>query len=257
MKLTILGSGTSTGVPLPGCTCAVCRSTNPRNKRLRTSALLSTEHGKNILIDASTDLRQQALTHGIARVDAVLFTHAHADHILGIDDLRAFNFVQKAAIPCYGTGRTLNDIKKVFHYIFNPDPSYKGGGLARLELHEVAEKALLSLAGAELQLFPLLHGHLRVSGFRVGKLAYATDVKEIPAESREFLAGLKYLILDGLRFEPHSTHLTIPEAIEVSREIGAELTYLIHMTHTIDHDEVNAKLPPNVRLAYDGLQLDC
>jgi len=255
-KLTILGSGTSSGVPMPGCDCLVCRSEHPGNHRLRTSALIEID-GLNILIDASTDLRQQALKFGIKRIDAVLFTHSHADHILGLDDLRSFNFVQRESIPCYGTEKTLLDLKRCFHYVFDPDPLYKGGALPQLVLHTINEHGPLAIRGRDLSLstFPLRHGEGKVSGFRVNNLAYATDCSDIPEKSRESLQGLEYLILDGLRFREHSTHFTIPKAIDVAREIGAKKTYLIHTSHEVDYVAVSKELPEGIELAYDGLTL--
>lgn len=256
MRLTLLGSGTSTGVPVPGCRCSVCLSPDPRNNRLRTSAAISSPSGSTILIDASSDFRQQALRAGLARIDAVLFTHSHADHILGIDDLRAFNFIQKQAIPCFGTADTLNDIRHIFSYVFNPDPRYLGGGIPKLDLFEIDGHTPFKVVDHQVVPIPLLHGRLPVTGYRFGELAYLTDVKEIPSASMEQLKGVKYLLLDGLRQEAHKTHLTIPEAVEAAKSIGAEQTWLIHMTHTVEHDATNATLPKAVQLGYDGLEID-
>lgn len=256
MKLTVLGCGTSTGVPVIGCRCAVCTSGTPRNSRLRCSVFISAGSHSNVLIDASPDLRQQALRAEITRVDAVLFTHAHSDHILGTDDLRAFNFAAHSRIPCYGTAATLQRVAEMFSYIFNPDPSYEGGLLAQLDQKPISEKENFDAAGLAFQAFPLGHGKATVLGFRCGEFAYATDCNLIPAESRQLLRGVRYLILDGLRYEPHRTHFTIPQAIEAAQMIGAEKTYLTHTTHTIDYDEVSTKLPPGIFLAYDGLELE-
>jgi phosphoribosyl 1,2-cyclic phosphate phosphodiesterase len=255
MKFTLLGSGTSTGVPMPGCVCEVCTSTDPRNQRCRTSAYLHTDAG-GILIDASTDLRHQALRWDVRRVDSVLFTHAHADHILGIDDLRVFNFVQKSSIPCYGSGKTLEGIRKMFGYLFDRDPLYEGGALARLELIEIEHSTPFVVQGLEIQPFELLHGRLPVTGYRFGPVAYATDCSAIPAESMEMLRGVKYLFLDGLRYEPHPTHLSIPEAIEIANALEAEQTWLIHTTHNVDYERVSADLPPGIALGYDGLEIN-
>ncbi len=256
MKLTLLGSGTSTGVPVSGCQCLVCRSSNPRNKRLRTSAALQREDGTTLLIDASSDFRQQALRADLRRVDAVLFTHSHADHILGIDDLRAFNFIQKKAIPCYATKETLRDIRHIFSYVFNPDPKYLGGGIPKLDLHEIDGESPFEVEGVLVQPLPVLHGPLPVTGYRFGDLAYLTDVKEIPPATLARVQGVKYLLLDGLRHEAHKTHLTISEAVEVAKMIGAQHTWLIHMTHTVDHEMTEAALPPSIRLGYDGLTIE-
>ncbi len=255
MKLLILGCGTSTGVPVPGCDCQVCNSPNPRNKRCRTSALLKLDDGRNILIDASTDLRHQALAHGVKRVDAVLYTHAHADHILGTDDLRCFNFVLKKAMPCYGTVQTLEGVKRCFPYIFDPDPDYQGGELAKLDLNVITHLKPFQACDLNVMPFELAHGRMSVTGFRFGEIGYATDFHFMPEESRAALKGVKYLVLDGLRYESHRTHITIPQAIDLAKEIGAQQTYLVHMTHTVEYDEVSAKLPAGVALAYDGLEI--
>ena len=255
MKLKILGCGTSTGVPVPGCTCAVCTSDKPRNQRSRTSAVIMDEHKGNILIDASTDLRTQALTHKISRVDAVLFTHAHADHILGTDDLRSFNFVLRRPIPCYGSAQTFKRLTHMFDYIFTPDPDYQGGLLANLILNEIDEVSPFIVNGIEIKPFRLGHGKTPVTGFRIGDTSYATDCKELPAETKATIAGSRYLILDGLRHKAHRTHLTVEEAIELSKELKIERTYLTHMTHDLDYDELKGKLPDNIEPAYDGLEI--
>lgn len=256
MRFQILGCGTSTGVPMPGCRCAVCLSPDPKNKRLRTSAVVRADDGRTLLIDASTDLRQQALLHGVERVDAVLFTHAHADHILGTDDLRSFNFILKRRIPCYGTPPTLAEIRRFFHYIFEPSPDYHGGALAQLDLHPIDSQRPFEAAGFAVHPFPLMHGATEVTGFRFGTLAYATDCNVITPAARETVRGVRYLILDALRYEPHRTHFTIPEAIEVAQSIGAERTILVHMAHSIDYATVSADLPAGIELGYDGLTLD-
>jgi phosphoribosyl 1,2-cyclic phosphate phosphodiesterase len=255
MRFTILGCGTSTGVPVPGCRCGVCRSTDLRNHRLRTSGIIQSEDGRALLIDASADLRQQTLRAGIERIDGVLYTHTHADHILGTDDLRCFNYTLQRRIPCYGTRTTLDEIRRFFNYIFDPRPNYEGGALAQLDLHEIEDTVPFEAAGFGVHPFPLEHGSSPVTGYRVGALAYATDCNKVPAQAREILRGVRYLILDGLRFEAHRTHFTIPEAIKVAQEIGAERTILVHMTHSIDFETVSAQLPPGIELGYDGLTL--
>jgi len=254
MYLQILGCGTSTGVPIPGCRCSVCISDEPKNKRTRASAIVRLDDGSNLLIDASPDLRVQSLTHEVRNVNAVLFTHAHADHILGIDDLRAFNYVQRSAIPCYGYRHTLAEIQRFFSYIFNPNPSYEGGGLAQLSLHEISEYQELNL-GTPISTFNLNHGKTLVTGYRFGSVAYATDCNGVPERSIEALRGVETLIIDGLRYEPHKTHFTIPEAIDVAARIGAKRTILTHMTHQIDYESVAAALPVGVELAYDGMTI--
>jgi len=256
-NLKILGCGTSTGVPLPGCECAVCLSDNEKNKRTRTSSIITTNKGKSVLIDAGPDLRFQVLRFNIKRINAVLFTHSHMDHILGLDDLRPFNFIQKSSIPCYGSTQTLTEIKKCFSYIFNPNPQYKGGWLPKIELNEIESLKSFSVPDIELEIMPftVMHGGMPVTAYRTGELAYVTDCNFIPEESMKKLKGTRYLILDGLRYEAHGSHFTIPQAIEVAKEVGAERTILIHMTHNIEYEEVSAQLPKGVELAYDGLEL--
>lgn len=256
MLITILGCGTSTGVPLPGCRCSVCTSKHPRNSRNRSSALITTDSARNILIDATPDLRLQALHFDIRHIDAVLYTHAHADHILGTDDLRSFNFVSGKPIPCFGTAATLESLKHTFSYIFNQNEAYEGGMLAQLSLHEFVNGEKLKVADTELLTLKLLHGKSEVSGFHFGELAYATDCNKIPSESIKKMTGVKYLIIDGLRHQEHRTHFTIKKAIETAKIIGAEHTYLTHMSHTVDYKETSQELPPGISLAYDGLKLE-
>ncbi len=255
-KLTVLGCGTSTGVPIPGCTCHVCTSKNPRNHRLRTSSAITLPDDQVLLIDASPDLRLQALTHGLRRVDAVLYTHAHADHILGTDDLRVFNFRRTSPIPCISTRATLESLKQTFHYIFDPDPLYQGGALAKLSLEEVSPGVPFEAAGQSILPLLLYHGELPILGWRIGDLAYATDCNCIPAETKEQLKGVRTLLLDGLRYEPHATHFTIPEAVETAQTLGFEQTYLLHMTHTVEYEDVSKSLPEGIQLAYDGLEIE-
>jgi len=251
-KVTILGSGTSTGVPMPGCECAVCLSDDPRNKRLRPSALI-TRGERNILIDAGPDFRQQALRARIPSIDAILFTHAHADHILGIDDLRCYNFKQSSSIPCFGTQPTLDQIRRIFFYVFDRDPNYLGGGISQLRLEPIVHEQQFEVHGMSILPFPLEHGRLTVTGFRVGRFAYATDCHAIPASAREALRGVETLVLDGLRDNPHQTHMTIDQAISNAEQLGVKKLYLIHMSHSVDHATTAARLPDWVELSYDGM----
>jgi phosphoribosyl 1,2-cyclic phosphate phosphodiesterase len=257
MKFTLLGSGTSTGVPLPGCMCKVCTSKHPRNHRDRTSACITLDDDRVVLIDAGPDLRYQALKHHVRRVDSVLFTHAHADHILGIDDLRSFNFVSRKRISCYGSAETMDSITSNFSYIFTPRPGYEGGMVAQLDPHIVSNEETCVIEGLSFDLFPLVHGGMTVTGFRVGEIGYATDFNMMSQRAEEILQGVKYLFIDGLRYEPHKTHVTIPQAVEIAQRLKAERTYIIHTTHTIDYDEVNASLPQGIELGYDGLTIQC
>ncbi|HSS50716.1 MAG TPA: MBL fold metallo-hydrolase [Thermoanaerobaculia bacterium] len=250
-RVTMLGSGTSTGVPVIGCTCDVCRSGNPRNKRWRVG--LKLEIGDRIaLVDTPTDLRAQALRFGLPRVDAVLFTHAHADHVFGLDDVRIFNFRQRAAIPCYGSEATLARIRRMFAYVF--EAGQEGGGKPQLELIPV--EAPFELLGRTVVPVPVWHGQLEVYGYRIGSFAYVTDTNLIPEESFRLLAGVEVLILDALRYRPHPTHFSFEEALAAAARVGARRTIFTHLTHEVDHDSLAVPLPPGVELGYDGLVFD-
>lgn len=251
LRVTVLGCGTSTGVPMIGCRCAVCVSEEPRNHRLRPGLRLETG-GCVILVDTPTDLRQQALRFGIERVDAVIYTHAHADHTFGIDELRSFTFRRRRSIPCYGSAETLTRIRRSFAYIF--EPPEPGGGKPRLVLHEV--RAPFTLCGREIVPVPVRHGRLEVFGYRLGAFAYLTDCNRIPEESWALLDGVETLILDALRYKPHPTHFSIAEAVAVARRIGARRTYLTHLNHDVDYRTPAEPLPDGVELAYDGLAFD-
>lgn len=247
MKITILGSGTSTGVPMVGCNCPVCRSTDPRDKRTRASLLV--EHDGNfILVDTSTDLRAQAVREQIPRIDAVLFTHAHADHIHGIDDLRGFHFQHRKIIPCFGSKETLATIDGKFSYIFE--------GLSAAGYHQLLEayeiEAPFDLFGLRIIPVPLLHGGMPATGFRFGNFAYLTDCNQIPESSMASLSGLDTLVIDALRYTPHPHHFNIAEAIKVSRALAPKQTFLTHLTHEVPQAEEH-NLPEGVFLAYDGL----
>lgn len=256
MRFEILGCGTSTGVPVPGCECAVCSSQDAKNKRSRTAAKLTTPSGEVILFDAGIDLRMQCLQSRTLRVDGVLFTHSHSDHILGIDDLRGFNFKQRRAIQCYGTDATLREIERVFSYLFQENSGYEGGTLTSLELHRIQCLKPFTLCGEQITPFQLWHGKVPVTGFRVGGVVYATDCKTIPPESKEIMKGAKVLFLDALRYREHKTHFTIDQAVEAAGELGAESTYFVHMSHDVEYHEASRHLPPTMHFAYDGLALD-
>jgi len=252
VRVTFLGTGTSHGVPSIGCECATCSSTDPRDNRLRPSVYLQSE-GASVLVDAGPDLRQQALRHRITRVDAILFTHGHADHILGIDDVRRFNALMKGTMPCYGSAATLEDIRNTFGYIFDPDAP-KGGGIPMLELRPVTGP--FAVGDLHVRPVPILHGRKPILGFRVGRFAYLTDCNALADEAWPILDGVDVLVLDALRERPHPTHFSLNEAIEVSGRIGALRTYFTHMCHDLPHEATNARLPAGVELAYDGLVLD-
>ncbi len=251
MRVTMLGSGTSTGVPVIGCTCAVCTGGNPRNRRWRAGLKIEIERGV-VLVDTPTDFREQALRFGVSRVDAVVFTHAHADHVFGLDDLRIFNFRQRAAIPCYGSAETLGMIRRYFAYAF--EDGQEGGGKPVLRLVEVRRP--FAVLGREVVPVPVWHGSLEVFGYRVGDFAYVTDCSRIPEESLKLLAGVRVLILGALRYKPHPTHFTIEEAGAAAARIGAERTILTHLAHDVDHDAPAVPLPPGVELGYDGLEFE-
>jgi phosphoribosyl 1,2-cyclic phosphate phosphodiesterase len=256
VKLTFLGTGTSTGVPMIGCDCQVCRSENPRNKRFRTSAVVE-EDGFTVLIDASPDLRSQSLRAGLKKIDAVLFTHSHSDHLLGIDDLRRFNWIQKQPLPAYAPRDTLERIRTVFSYTV--EDNGRGLPYTRLDLREV--KSRFALGPFEIEPFALPHGRFESYGYvfrRNGKaqLAYFTDCKDVPAEARSAIRRIPILVLDALRFEEHTTHLTIPESIRIAREAEAGRTYFIHLTHDVDHDAHSRDLPENISFAYDELVVE-
>jgi len=250
-RVTMLGSGTSVGVPVIGCRCAVCTSDNPKNKRMRTGLKLEFDDGV-VLVDTPTDLREQALRFGLPRLDAVLFTHHHADHIFGLDDIRIFNFRQGRAIPCYGSEATLAAIRRTFAYVF--EEGQEGGGKPQLDLIPV--RAPFPLLGRTVVPVPVWHGTMEVFGYRLGGFAYVTDCNVIPETSFRLLAGVEILILDALRYRPHSTHCSVAEAVEAAERIGARRTILTHFTHDIDHDAPAVPLPAGVELGYDGLAFD-
>ncbi|MBI5969628.1 MAG: MBL fold metallo-hydrolase [Deltaproteobacteria bacterium] len=275
MKLIILGCGTSTGVPLIGCRCPVCASKDPKNKRTRSSLLIQTGEGgnslaANILIDTSTDLRFQALAFNLNCVDAVLFTHPHADHIHGIDDLRSFNLAQTSAvggnppvegnllvevnppIPCYANQRTVERIKVMAGYIFKDDA--EDGWKPNLTLEAVDGPFMAG--GAEVIPIEINHGASSILGYRIGDAAYLTDCSAIPDASLKLLKGVKILIVGALRHEPHPTHFTVAQAVEASRAVAPQRTILTHLSHSLDYAVDNAKLPKGVELAYDGMTVE-
>jgi phosphoribosyl 1,2-cyclic phosphate phosphodiesterase len=251
MKVTILGCGTSFGVPMIACKCAVCASVDPKNKRTRSSILVSLGE-KNILVDTTTDLRAQAIANALDHVDAVLYTHAHAEHIHGIDELRRFNWVQGASIPIYGSPETLARLRQIFSYIFvNPG---RPGWQPNLTTNDV--DGPFELYGMTVTPIEVMHGDLPIFGYRFGEFAYLTDFSEIPEESEELLAGVKVLVLEALRYEPHPSHVSLSQALEVVKRLKPGRAVLTHMAHQFDYTKVMSELPPGVELAYDGMVLD-
>jgi phosphoribosyl 1,2-cyclic phosphate phosphodiesterase len=255
MRLTFLGTGTSFGVPQIGCTCAVCRSADPRDKRTRSAALIEAG-GAAILIDTPPELRLQLIAGGITRVDAVVYTHEHADHTNGIDDLRIFSVRQTRPLPIYGPPETLARLRRSFGYIFDDARLYEGTSKPNLELHAIEPGRAVEVAGVELLPLAFRHGHLRVYGYRVGALAYITDVKAVDDAERHQLRGLDTLVLNALWWRPHPTHLSIAEAVETAQALGARRTYLTHLTHETGHAELSGQLPAGVVPAYDGLTVE-
>lgn len=249
IEITFLGTGTSNGVPVIGCECEVCRSTDPRDTRGRTSSVVRFD-GKTVLIDTATELRSQALANGLARIDACLFTHAHADHTGGFDDLRRFNELSRAHLPIYTGPETAAMLRERFAYAFvDAFPFY--GGKPDLILHEI--DAPFELFGRQIVPIPVMHGKLRVFGYRFGELAYVTDAKQIPESSLDLLRGLDVLVLNALRERPHPTHLSVAEAVEVIAEVKPRRALLVHLSHELSHADASAMLPSNVEVAYDGL----
>ncbi|MEO8275300.1 MAG: MBL fold metallo-hydrolase [Thermoanaerobaculia bacterium] len=251
MRVTMLGSGTSTGVPVIGCSCAVCRSTDPRNRRMRPGVRIESS-GRTILIDTSPDFREQALRFAIDRVDAVLYTHPHADHVFGLDDLRIYNFRQHAPISCFGSAETMHRMRQIFTYVF--DETQEGGGKPRLEL--VPVRAPFELLGSTVTPIPVEHGEMEVFGYRIGDFACVTDVNFISEESFSLLAGVELLVLSGLRYRPHPTHFSLAESIAAAQRIGARRTLLTHIAHDIDHTRLELELPSGIELGYDGLVVE-
>jgi phosphoribosyl 1,2-cyclic phosphate phosphodiesterase len=258
LRLRFLGTGTSFGVPVVGCGCGTCTSTDRRDRRTRHAALLESDDGtRRLLIDTPPDLRQQLLGAGISRVDAVWFTHDHADHTHGIDDLRVFSVRMKQRVPAFADPVTAASLRRKFNYIF--DPSYlppAGTTKPEIALCEFEPTQPLAVAGFHMQPLELPHGDMRVYGFRTGTLGYVTDAKTVPALAREALRGVRVLVLNALWYgDPHPTHFNVEEAVAAARELGAERTYLTHLTHRLKHEELAAALPPDIQPAHDGLEI--
>ena len=262
MEVLVLGSGTSHGVPMIGCGCEVCRSANPKNKRMRPSILVETAQG-NLLVDTTPELRMQALAFDVRQVDAVCITHTHADHIMGLDDLRRFNDLADKEIPVYGEAEVLDDVRRIYPYIFRE--TQLGGGKPRVTLHGLEIGSALPLLGLKVTPLRVLHGRLPITAYRFDepeqgrqaahRFAYVTDVSEIPAETMAQLRDLDVLILDAVRLDPHPTHFGLYQALDVIEILKPRRAFLTHLSHHFEHEAINAQLPDHVRLAYDGLRV--
>jgi len=251
VEVIILGSGTSHGVPMIGCLCSVCTSNDPRDRRSRPSIYVRFG-GRRLLVDTAPELRLQCIASGIDAVDAVLFTHHHADHVLGLDDLRRFNWLMKGPVVCYGTTPTLDALREMFAYAFRSEPG-SPHSRPQLELRSI-DTTPFTIGGETIVPVPLMHGPMPVLGFRFGRFAYCTDCNVIPESSIGLLAGLDVLVLDALRPTPHPAHFSLDEAVAVARRIGPRQTYFTHMTHQLGHEEINKALPPGMALTYDGMR---
>jgi phosphoribosyl 1,2-cyclic phosphate phosphodiesterase len=257
MKVTFLGTGTSQGVPLVACDCAVCRSPDPRNQRYRTSIYVETG-AQRIVVDTTVDFRWQCLDFDVRRVDAVLITHCHADHVMGLDDIRRFNSLQRGPIPLYAAPADLERLRTIFPYAIREAPEYPGYPC----LHGHAVTGPFHLGETKITPVPLPHGKAQVTGYvfqenGAPKCAYFTDCNAVAPGCVESIRGVPVLILDALRENPHPTHLSFRQALEVARQAGARKTYFIHMCHEVDHEQASRALPPGIELSYDGLQIEC
>jgi len=255
MKIIFLGTGTSVGIPVIGCDCGVCQSSDPRNNRLRSSLYVVVDE-LHLVIDTSPDFRQQALRHRIPRVDAVLVTHSHADHIFGLDEVRRYNTLQNEVIPVYASDETVGDLRRIFNYIYVEAPP--GTFRPRLEMIAVADS--FRLGQVRVTPIPVIHGHVKTLGFRIDagrhSLGYVPDCQEMPERSLALLQGLDVMILDALRHRPHATHLTVEGSVAVLQRIGARRSYLTHMCHDLDHAETQAILPAGIEVSWDGLTVE-
>ena len=257
MKLTFLGTGTSQGVPAIGCRCPVCTSSDPRDNRLRTSAMVETAGGVRIIIDAGPDFRQQMLREGVSRTDAILLTHRHIDHIGGIDDVRAFNFVDYPreihTVHIYAAEHTIDTVENVFAYAFEEN-RYRG--VPVIELHTIDESQPFDIKGVEIIPFTGGHSRFRVTGYRIGPLAYMTDFKEIADVELKKLEGVEVLVVNGLRWRPHDSHFSIGEALEIVERVAPKRAFLTHLSHEAGlYADSRSRLPANVEFAYDGLKV--
>ncbi len=255
MKLTVLGCGTSHGVPMIGCHCAVCTSVDPRNKRYRPAIVVTMDDGANILVDTPPELRLALIASNISRLDAILYTHSHADHIFGLDDVRTFNYRSGRAMPVYAEPNVLDDVRRIYQYIFKV--TQVGGGKPQVDLSPLAPGEPLTLGGMEVLPLRVCHGRLPILAFKFGpRFAYVTDVSEIPPETWPHLQNLDLLMLDAVRREPHETHYHLDAALAVIEQLKPKRALLTHLSHDYDYAPTNTELPPGVELAYDGQMID-
>lgn len=251
LKITFLGTGTSQGIPVICCNCEVCRSEDARDKRLRVSVLIETAD-RTIVIDSGPDFRYQMLRAGVKDLDAIIYTHEHKDHIAGLDDIRPFNYLLQKNIDIYATPRVQDALKREFSYIFT---EHFYPGLPQIDMHTVIDEPFL-IGQTEIIPLPVMHYKLPILGYRIGDFSYITDAKTISAETREKVKGTKVLVINALQKEPHISHFTLDEALEFAAEIGAETTYLTHVSHNLGkHADISSELPAGIQLAYDGLQI--
>lgn len=254
MKLTFLGTGTSVGIPVIGCDCAVCRSSEPRNRRRRTSLLVEAG-GQSVVVDTPPDFREQALDHRIRRVDAVLFSHAHADHVFGFDDIRRFNTMQDAVIPAYANRETVDDLRRIFNYVERK----RVAGLYHPRITFVAVEEPFAIGDLRVTPLPVEHATTPTLGYRFDadghSAAYVPDCRRMPESTLDQLGGLDVMILDALRRQPHATHLSVDESVALLIRIGAQKSYMTHMCHDLEHWDLEKALPEGIHVAYDGLIL--
>ena len=249
MRVTFLGTGTSRGVPVIGCSCDVCASPDRKNKRLRTSVML--ESDVTVVIDASVDFRAQMLRQNVRQLDAVVLTHPHVDHILGLDDVYPFNIWSGRSMPVHASHDTLKQVRMTFRYLF---AEKKYPGIPSLDLLPIEGE--FQIGDLLFEPISVMHGQLPILGYRIGEFAYITDVSDIPPESFERLSGVRYLVLDALRRKPHFSHFSVDQAVQAARRIGSQQTYFVHMCHDLEHDATNRELPEGMALAHDGLVWD-
>ncbi len=250
MKITVLGCGTSHGVPMIGCGCAVCTSPDPRNRRYRPAILVTAGSGASVLVDTPPEMRLALIENHVSRLDAILYTHSHADHIFGLDDVRTFNYRSGTAMPVYAEPDVLDDVRRIYSYIFKPTQA--GGGKPQVDLHAVHPGERLSLPGLDILALRVCHGRLPILAYKFGaRFAYVTDVSEIPAETWPHLLNLDLLMLDAVRREPHETHFHLDAALDVIARLKPKRTLLTHLSHDYDYQATNTSLPPGVELAYD------